>query len=239
MAAPTVVFQAPLPRATLVKWKRHLLSSQQEDIFPKAFRDSMFVREEVFTREQKAVPIKHHTDADDARSYLWVLYAPADEDSSDEPSPIGTVRLVPFPQAHPHPVAGSAWDAPTEDLPAEDATTLFARPAPPYFVDQPSSLHDGIEPYISLGRLCVLEAYRGKRYANLLVDAALTWATTHPEKVGMSGHGVPAWKGLVGILAQVRAKTAWERNGFVVDEQLGTCLVAGMEHVSMFRRLEI
>lgn len=201
----------------------------------------MYIREEVFTREQKSVPIKHHTDTDDARAYHWVLYAPRSETAPGDRGsrPVGTLRLVPFPQAYPHPAAGAIYEAPTEDMPADEASVTFTQPTPAYFVDKASSLHDGIEPYIMLGRLCVLQEFRGKRYADILIQTALGWAQAHPEMVGKSGNGVPEWKGLVGIHAQINAKKIWERNGFVLDEEIGSCRSAGIEHVSMFMRLKI
>jgi len=45
-----------------------------------------------------------------------------------------------------------------------------------YAVDRKTSLHDGVESYVKLGRLCVIKEERGKSLADLLINAALDWA---------------------------------------------------------------
>lgn len=93
---------------------------------------------------------------------------------------------------------------------------------------------------MKLGRLCVVKEKRGKRFADLLINAALDWAKENTAKVGREvGDEVPKWKGLVCVHAQERAVEVWKRNGFVVDEEMGNWFEAGIRHVGMLRRLEI
>jgi predicted GNAT family N-acyltransferase len=152
----------------MLKYNFSTPASKQSPTIPTTFLHALSVREIVFVNEQKAVPLQHHIDCDDARSYHWVLYS-----LSNPQHPIGTVRLVPFPQPHPEP--GSRFEAPS-DIPVPDPSILFSKPLPQYKENRKTDLHDGVEPIIKLGRLCVVKEERGKGYANLLIQAALAWA---------------------------------------------------------------
>jgi predicted GNAT family N-acyltransferase len=145
---------------------------------------------------------------------------------------------VPFPH-HPHPEPGSHFEAPSSSIPVQDPSVLFTAPIPEYKKDRKTDLHDGIELLIKLGRLCVVQEERGKRYADLLIQAALTWAREHPESLGMKveGEEVPEWKGLACVHARVEAASTWARNGFVIDEGIGSWFEVGIKHVGMFCRL--
>jgi predicted GNAT family N-acyltransferase len=215
----------------MLKYNLLVAASDQSSTIPTTFLDALSVREIVFVNEQKAVPLQHHIDRDDARSYHWVLYSP-----SNLSLPIGTVRLVPFPQ-HPHPEPGSRFEASTSSTSPQHPTVLFTAPIPEYKENRKTDLHDGIEPIIKLGRLCVIKEERGKGYANLLIQAALTRAREHPEIFEMEK--VPKWKGLVCVHARVEAVITWARNGFALDEGMGTWFEAGIKHVGMFCRLDL
>jgi predicted GNAT family N-acyltransferase len=221
----------PPPGDLMLKYNLSVPASDQPFTIPTTFLHALSVRETVFVNEQKAVPLQHHIDGDDARSYHWVLYSP-----SNPSLPIGTVRLVPFPQ-HPHPEAGSRFEAPTSSTSPQHPTVLFTTPIPEYKIDRKMDLHDGVEPVIKLGRLCVVKEERGKGYANLLIQAALAWAREHPE--GFEIEGIPRWKGLVCVHAREEAVSTWTRNGFVLDNGMGTWFEAGIRHVGMFYRLDL
>jgi predicted GNAT family N-acyltransferase len=167
-----IAFQ-PAPHTILHTYNRHLPASHQPPSIPHTFLDSLTVRETVFVHEQKNVPLVHHIDTDDARCCHWVLYSP-------EKKPIGTVRLVPFPH-RPHPSPGARFEAPGKDDPVEDSSTFFSIPPPEYRIEPATSLHDGKELYIKLGRLCVVKEFRGKNLADLLIQAALEWARGNPD----------------------------------------------------------
>lgn len=213
------------------------LSPLQSPTIPQTLKDSFFVRETVFVNEQKAVPLQHHIDRDDARSCHWVLYSRPS--STAAPIPIGTVRLVPPPQ-WPHPEEGARFEAPDADIPAQDLEVLFNAPLPSYIVDKKTNLHDGTELYIKLGRLCVVKEYRGKKLADLLIQRALSWVKKRENRELVQGVVKEMeWKGLVCVHAQEGAVKTWARNGFVVDEGMGGWYEGGIPHVGMFLRLAL
>jgi predicted GNAT family N-acyltransferase len=81
----------------------------------------------------------------------------------------------------------------------------------------------------------VVKEFRGKRLADQLVQMALKWAGENPISID----GIPKWNGLVCIHAQEKAVSMWQRNGFVVDEGMGTWFEAGIRHYGMFTRAKI
>lgn len=234
-----VAFQPPAGN-TLRLFNRTIPASQQSSVIPNVFCDSMSVREAVFVIEMGAVPLVHHTDTDDARSYHWVIYAPESSDTllKNEPRPIGTIRLVPYPH-HSHPQPGAHLEAPGPDAPSLGSEEVFLAPPPSYTIDRRTRLHDGEELYLKLGRLCVVKEFRGQKLADLLIKTALEWAAEHPEFPGIDGIDGKRWKGLVCIHAQEKAATMWQRNGFVIDEELGTWYEAGIMHYGMFCRVDL
>jgi len=192
----------------------------------------MTVREVVFVDEQKNVPLAHHMDPADARSCHWVLYSSS---KTEKPQPIGTIRLIIYPHP-PHPEPGSRHEAPGPDDPVEDSGTFFLAPPPPYVLNRATSLHDGKEPYLKLGRLCIIKEFRGKKLADVMIQAALKWAA---ENANLGESGGLEWKGLVGLHAQEKAVTTWQRNGFVVDEGMETWWEAGLRMYGMFCRVDL
>ncbi|KAI1330571.1 acetyltransferase [Xylariaceae sp. FL0255] len=96
-------------------------SPQQPAHIPPTFRDAMRVREEVFVKGQ-GFPLELEFDVDDARSLHWVIYASINKKVCDEATgeplvpqqsvtettPIGTIRVVPFPHP-PHPPDGGEY----------------------------------------------------------------------------------------------------------------------------------
>ncbi|KAL2066050.1 hypothetical protein VTL71DRAFT_2121 [Oculimacula yallundae] len=228
---PKILFQAPIPLSILETYNLHLPATSQSSHFPQLFLDSLTVRATVFVDEQKAVPLKHHIDPDDARSCCMVLYSPEPENR-----PVGTIRLVPAPH-HPHPEEGARYEAPGDEAPMVSAKELFSAPLPEYTVDRATNLHDGVEPYVKLGRLCVVKKFRGRQYGILLVQRMLQWVMANPE-FACSGDA-RQWKGLVGIHANANAVGTWLKCGFEVDEKMGSWFEGGMRHVGMFLRLDL
>lgn len=218
-------------------------TSQQPPDTPDVFKDALTVREAVFVKEQ-GVPAEMELDADDARSCHWVIYDQAP--GHTEVVPVGTIRMVPFPHA-PHPLPGSSWDA------DEDSKACMETPRPPpYITDRATSLHDGLEPYIKLGRLAVLKEFRGRKLANLLVNTAIEWAEKHSDYFNPSPSRAPSagrdfeldtyrttWNGLICVHAQERVVDSWAKWGFVVDNRMGKWTEAGIPHVGMFKRVYV
>jgi predicted GNAT family N-acyltransferase len=272
---PGTPFISFLRPSNLSDYDRRKRPSEQPLTIPKTFIDAMEVREQVFVFEQH-VPLENEFDSDDARSCHWashpcfletlqkltiqVVYAsintvtdPEAKDadgniiqrrkSSTRTTPIGTIRLVPFPHA-PHPQPGSKF---TFDPSADESTS-----SPPYIVDRSTTYHDGIEPYVKLGRIAVVKEFRGAGMAKILANAAITWAQQNPtffnpsvtelglEKLGATKtNQIPVWKGLVCVHAQKQVEKTWEKWGFKTDEGMGTWDEEGIMHVGMFRRLNI
>ncbi|KAK4545227.1 hypothetical protein LTR36_003406 [Oleoguttula mirabilis] len=224
---------------------------------PQGFIDAMTVREEVFVKEQK-VPLENEFDEDDERSFHWVVYAsipakqssptgttqngngtvdPARRISTSTKIPIGTLRLVPPPHP-PHPTPGSHHkaDALNRDL-RKDSTIV----------------HDGKEAYVKLGRMAVIPEFRGAGISKLLLETALAFAKEHPYEImprfdptkvealrqeSDRGAGID-WKGLVLLHAQVGVQKVYKKYGFETDESMGVWNEEGIDHVGMWKRLDM
>ena len=265
----------PPPGDTIAEYDPTKRSSEQSSSIPQAFLDAMSVRETVFVDEQE-VPLVNELDPDDARSWHWVVYASVGRTKTPSPTrkgstgnaaipngtheanninngerrtsdstaarvAVATIRLVPPPHP-PHPQPGSHHKTDNADA------------IPPVTHTRRTSLHDGHEPYIKLGRLATLKEYRGKGLSKLLVSAALRWAMEHsveilppPEPAAAEAARLEGedeedwrWRGLVLVHAQLdRTVGLWERYGFSVDERMGIWDEEGIPHIGMWRRLEV
>ena len=202
---------------------------------PKGFIDAMTVREEVFVKEQH-IPLENELDEDDPKSYHWVAYA--SEAYKDSLTPIGTIRLVPPPHFDPpHPLT-TALKTHSNSADGEPHTA--------------ASVYDGKEAYIKLGRMAVIPAYRKQGISHLLLTTALAYASEFPhrmvpdltatvtEAVKVAGLGAAIeWKGLVLLHAQVGVQNVYRRFGFETDDSMGVWDEEGIDHVGMWRRLEV
>lgn len=264
MGTPFITFLEP---SKLEGYQRGAPPEQQPPSIPKAFSEAMEVREEVFVKEQN-VPEENEFDADDPRSCHWIVYASVNKiqeleirdeagnvvqprRSSTRSTPIGTIRLVPFPhEPHPQP-GGKYWNGVLQG--GEQKKDDKESPAQRAFeVDRSTTFHDGKEPYVKLGRLAVIKEFRGHRIAGLLVKTVLSWLKSNSaffdpsikelglEQLGVSNEKeIPKWNGLVCVHAQEQVIGAWEKWGFVVDEEMGEWWEEGIRHVGMFQRLEV
>jgi predicted GNAT family N-acyltransferase len=204
---------------------------------PQGFIDAMVVREEVYVKEQ-GVPLENELDDEDPKSFHWTAYAsiPSKHSSSGSTSPdgltessrrtststkipIGTIRLVP----------------------------------PPHRPMKSTNMYDGKEPYIKLGRLAVIKEFRKAGISKLLIDTAIIFAREHPNEISPyfdptrveamrqeSDHGENLeWNGLILIHAQVGIQKLWRRYGFETDEGMGVWNEEGIDHVGMWKRLDV
>ncbi|ORY64349.1 uncharacterized protein BCR38DRAFT_212493 [Pseudomassariella vexata] len=250
---------------------------QQSPHIPRVFCDAMEVREAVFVKEQK-FPAELEYDSDDARSCHWVVYASVNrvtEPEQRDPStgtivqlrksetrsqPIGTMRIVPFPHP-PHPKQDGWYvgdvlqsradpDAQAESLSVVEEARQNA--ALPYGEDRATTFHDGMEPYVKLGRLAVIPEFRGHKISAQLWGAARTWLKENPSyfdpsvtELGMdalkvdAASRIPKWRGLVCCHAQERVVKTYEKWGFQVDEGMGRWFDGGITHVGLFIRLDV
>lgn len=262
MGTPFITFLEP---SKLEGFKRGASLEEQPASIPSSFLDAMEVREQVFVQEQK-VPAENEFDVDDPRSCHWIVYASVnkteelevrDDDgnviqprkSSTRSTPIGTIRLVPFPHdSHPQ-AGGKYWNGVLQGEDSQSVTEETSTKA--YSTDRPTSYHDGKEPYVKLGRLAVVKEFRGHRIASLLVKTVLSWLKANPayfdpsiKELGLEQMGatsereVPKWEGLVCVHAQEQVAKAWEKWGFKVDEGMGRWWEEGIPHVGMFCRVE-
>lgn len=106
-----------------------------------------------------------------------------------------------------------------------------------------TKMWDGREPYIKIGRMGTLAAYRGQGIAKRLIEESMVWAKTHAVELSSQGgeeggDSRPLWKGLVLSHAQKNVQGWWGKMGFEVDVGLGVWWEEGIEHVGMWRRVE-
>ena len=264
MGTPFITFLEP---SKLEGYSRGASREHQPSNIPTPFLDAMEVREEVFVKEQN-VPVENEFDSDDSRSCHWVVYASVNKTeeleirddsgnviqprkSSTRTTPIGTIRLVPFPHDK-HPVKGGRyWNGVLEGQ-VQSPDSGMQSPTKSYLADRPTSFHDGKEPYVKLGRLSVVKEFRGHRIAGLLVNTVLSWLKANPayfnpsiKELGLENLGatserdIPKWNGLICVHAQEQVIGAWEKWGFKIDEGMGKWEEEGIGHVGMFQRLAI
>lgn len=197
---------------------------------PPVFTDAMTVRNTVFVDEQ-ACAADMELDDDDARSWHWVMYdtTPSNttttySEAEKEKKPIGVIRLVPPPHApheHLHPTIADGVDT----------TATRER-------------HDG--PFVKITRVALLQEYRGRGLSRDLVDVALQWAARHPAQIEAASSSASSsepitarWDGLVLVHAQTTIEGLYGRMGFETDRGLGTWTEERIEHVGMWRSIEV
>ncbi|MCJ1352919.1 MAG: hypothetical protein MMC33_002903 [Icmadophila ericetorum] len=220
---------------------------------PSTFIEALSVRISVFVDEQSCA-LDKEIDSDDTRSWHWVVYASVSGPTIDNGSngerrtsqggkvAVGTIRLIPPPHA-PHPIPGKHYAGDELGSPAETSSLQTAT------ADQATTLHDGREAYVKLGRLATLKEYRRLGLGRLLVNAALEWVSKNKDKVQDSRGTDPVerenwglrreWKGLVLIHAQGEMERWWRMMGFVRDEGMGEWWEEGIRHVGMWRRMDV
>jgi predicted GNAT family N-acyltransferase len=243
------------PGDALKKWDCTKRYDAQADDLPQIFKDAMAVREAVYVDEQ-GVPLAVELDEDDPRSFHFVQYisvaqrharsfTPPGETLEQEfrrrstPSavrtPAATIRLIPPPHA-PNPYKKKHPDGATEE-------------------------HHVTEPYIKLGRLSTLRAFRGLGMSHQLIREALDFASANPDQIlpakpysTRTGsikekEEAKGWQGLAMVHAQASVKGLWEKHGF------SECLLRadgsvevpeeehwdeeGIEHMAMWRRIPL
>jgi predicted GNAT family N-acyltransferase len=208
------------------------------------FTAAMHIRTEVFVKEQFCDE-EGELDCDDERSWGWVVYAVPKEAGHQDGGegrgePVGTIRVVPPPHvSHSHltntsPPASAA-------VAAEEANG-----------EQYDLQH---EPYIKITRVAVLAAFRGYGLSRLLMRTVEEWASQNRDvidamyiKVASQQRGTELagtegreerWNGLIGLHAQVQVERMYAAMGYETDESMGRWDEEGIEHVGMFKRVDV
>jgi len=130
--------------------------------------------------------------------------------------PAATIRLVPA-QAH------------------ADADDEKAIDGPNY---KGSTAWDHNEPYVMIGRVATVKEFRGRGYGRVLVEKALWTAGNNASSMVEDGK-LMEWKGLVLAHAQKWVEKWYHSLGFVTDEGMGTWWEEGIEHVAMWKRVDV
>jgi predicted GNAT family N-acyltransferase len=218
------------PGPSIQDWSPHHRTLEQPfaSSLPQTFLDAMLVREKVFIDEQHC-SWENEVDADDPRSFHFVIYAPSsnlnshNSLSAQDGIPVGVVRFtVPMPESHDH---HTATEAPAA------ATTAATEPS-----HANAKYH---APHLRLGRLAVLSEYRKHKLGRLIVEYSLKFARENPRAIeAYSEPGTGQWEGLVLIHAQKEVQRFWERMGFELDEGMGEWVEEGIDHIGMWQKLD-
>lgn len=189
---------------------------------PPLFLSALSVRIPVFVDEQHC-SAENEIDEDDARSWHWIIFM----EGAGVRTAVGTIRLVPVTPLIGHTKNEESGEKALE--PRHGKTEMW----------------DGKEPFVKLGRMATLKGYRKLGLGRLLVKAALDWVETNTDKV-MGQIEVVAdedkedkWRGLILVHAQKEIEQFWASVGFVRDDGMGTWWEEGIEHVGMWRRLDL
>ena len=131
---------------SLSEYNRLAPPDQQPVTVNTKFLGAMYVREQVFVKEQ-GVALDRELDSNDSHCYHWIIFTISGSLHKFNPEyTVGTIRLIP-------PIIDSREDTSMEDT-----------PYPTAFPDQP---------YFRIGRLAVLAGYRGKSLGSKLIEEVL------------------------------------------------------------------
>ncbi|KAF2715771.1 hypothetical protein K504DRAFT_366727 [Pleomassaria siparia CBS 279.74] len=267
------------PGDALAEYDNTKSFSQQAASIPQLFLDAMSVREEVYSAQ--GVPIEAEFDNDDARSWHWVVYASqAGKSTSGSPQsgmshspstkaddarrasasaaqvPVGTIRLIPPPHG-PNPYIQTAQSKDGDRHPDADPPASLR-------VDAHVERKHPTEPYIKLGRLAVLPEFRSLGLSNVLVNAALEYASKNPDLIrplpspttlefdklhGKAAEEADVWKGLTMVHSQVSVASLWKKFGFAEElinnkgeteiTKEDRWIEEGIEHMGMWKKIRL
>ena len=200
---------------------------------PPIFLSALSVRFPVFVDEQKCSR-DEEIDKDDPSSWHWVVYVSVGgkgtHNDADGKVAAGAIRLVPVTPLHVHSEA-----------------ELLEKAAGPKYVK--TELWDGKESFVKLGRMATLKEYRKLGLGRLLVNTAIEWLKQNADQVdgekspedavAKEKEDVREWRGLVLLHAQKDIERFWQSCGFEKDEGMGEWCEEGIEHIAMWRRVNI
>ena len=121
----------------------------------------------------------------------------------------------------------------TKDTGDDEPVSVIRIVPPPHAAHPNGYENPDEEPYVKLGRVATLKWARGKGLSRQLTDEAFLWLSRNPDAVG------EGWNGNVLTHAQVVIEKMYQRLGFVTDEKLGRWDECGIEHLGMWKRLDV
>ncbi|OJJ43283.1 hypothetical protein ASPZODRAFT_19685 [Penicilliopsis zonata CBS 506.65] len=108
------------------------------------------------------------------------------------------------------------------------------RIVPPPHAPHPNGFHDPTEEaYIKLTRVATLPHARGRGLSRILLARACDYLAQRPDEVS------PEWNGLILTHAQVDVEGMYLKLGFVTDERLGRWDEEGIQHLGMWKRIDV
>lgn len=120
----------------------------------------------------------------------------------------------------------------SDSLTSEPVSTI--RMVPPPHAPHPNGFHDPDEkPYVKLTRVATLKHARGKGLSKLLILQAFKDLSRLRDEIG---HG---WDGLILTHSQVTVEPVYAKLGFVTDDKLGRWDEEGIEHLGMWKNLDL
>lgn len=118
-----------------------------------------------------------------------------------------------------------------------------------------SFIYNGREAFVKLGHLAILKEFRKVGVSKLLIDSALTVAHDYPyviadplsasfkeelrDTLGEILDMNTDWNVLVLIHSPLGLQKFWARRGVQLDEGLGIREEEGIDHVAMWKRLDL
>ena len=108
------------------------------------------------------------------------------------------------------------------------------RIVPPAHPPHPNGFYDpGEKPYVKLTRVATVSHARGQGLNRFLMNHAFDYLMSQPRLISSE------WEGLVLTHAQVSVEGLYAKLGFVTDDRLGRWDEEGIEHLGMWKRLNI
>lgn len=116
----------------------------------------------------------------------------------------------------------------------QDIPVSTIRLTPPPHPPHPNGFDDpNEEPYVKLSRVATIAEARGQKLNKILMDTAFAYLAANPRSVD------EGWRGLLLTHAQVYIEGMYLKLGFITDDRLGRWDEEGIEHLGMWKRLDL
>jgi predicted GNAT family N-acyltransferase len=115
----------------------------------------------------------------------------------------------------------------------EEPVSVIRIVPPPHGPHPNGYEHPNEEPFVKLGRVATMKHARGKGLSRQLTEEAFSWLSKNNKDVGHD------WHGNVLCHAQVVVERMYQKLGFTTDEKLGRWDEVGIEHLGMWKRIQV